>query len=279
MKIKISMDSACDLRDDVVAKYDIGIVPLTIVCGNEEFKDGIGFTPKDIFERVEAGGVCTTAAISVGEYNDLFTEWLADFDAIIHVNLSSEISVCYQNALLAVENRPVHVVDSRNLSSGSGMLALNAAELAAEGLDAADIAERMRALAKNVEASFVIDTLKYLHRGGRCSAVAALGANLLKLKPCIEVHDGKMGVGKKYRGSWDTVILQYVKDKLQGRSDIDYARIFMTHPPGVSQQTLDNVRKTILEYGPFEDIQDTLAGCTISNHCGSPTLGLLYYKK
>ena len=279
MRIKISMDSACDLRDDVVAKYNIGIVPLTIVCGNEEFKDGIGFTPKDIFERVEAGGVCTTAAISVGEYNDLFTEWLADFDAIIHVNLSSEISVCYQNALLAVENRPIYVVDSRNLSSGSGMLALNAAELAAEGLDAADIAERLRALAKNVEASFVIDTLKYLHRGGRCSAVAALGANLLKLKPCIEVNNGKMGVGKKYRGSWDTVILQYVKDKLQGRDDIDFRRIFMTHPPGVSQQTLDNVRNVILECGPFEDIQDTLAGCTISNHCGSPTLGLLYYTK
>ena len=279
MKIRVSMDSACDLRADVVAKYDIGVVPLTIVCGNEEYKDGIGFTPKDIFERVDAGGVCTTAAISVGEYNDFFTERLTDCDAIIHINLSSEISVCHQNALLAVEDRPIYVIDSRNLSSGGGMLALTAAELAEQGLAVENIAERLRELTHAVEASFVIDTLKYLHRGGRCSALAALGANLLKLKPCIEVHSGKMGVGKKYRGSWDTVILQYIRDKLQGRNDIDYSRIFMTHPPGVSQATLDNVRSTILECGPFEDIQDTLAGCTISNHCGSPTLGVLYYTK
>ena len=279
MKIKISMDSACDLREDVVAQYDIGVVPLTIICGNEEFKDGVGFSPKDIFERVEAGGVCTTAAISVGEYNDLFTEWLADNDAVIHINLSSEISGCHQNAQLAVEDRPVYVIDSRNLSSGSGMLALKAAELAGQGLDAADIAAHLREMVKTVEASFVIDTLKYLHRGGRCSAVAALGANLLKLKPCIEVTGGKMGVGKKYRGSWDVVILQYIKDKLKGRTDIDYSRIFMTHPPGISQEMLDKIRAVILECGPFEDVQDTLAGCTISNHCGSPTLGVLYCRK
>ena len=279
MKIKVSMDSACDLSEEVVSKYDIGVIPLTIVCGNEEFKDGVGFTPKDIFERVEAGGVCTTAAISVGEYNDLFTEWLTDCDAVIHINLSSEISTCHQNALLAVEDRPVYVIDSRNLSSGSGMLALKGAELAEQGLDAADIAERLREMVKTVEASFVIDTLKYLHRGGRCSTLQALGANLLKLKPCIEVDDGKMGVGKKYRGSFDTVILQYVKDKLQNRSGIDYSRIFMTHPPGVSQETLDKIRAAILECGPFEDIQDTLAGCTISNHCGSPTLGVLFCRK
>ena len=279
MKIKVSMDSACDLREDVVSKYDIGVIPLTIVCGGEEFKDGVGFTPKDIFARVEAGGVCTTAAISVGEYNDLFTEWLNDFDAIIHINLSSEISTCHQNALLAVEDRPVYVVDSRNLSSGAGMLAFTAAELAEQGLEASEIAERLRGLTGKVEASFVIDTLKYLHRGGRCSALAALGANLLKLKPCIEVNSGKMGVGKKYRGSFDTVILQYIKDKLQGRDDLDYSRIYMTHPPGISQELLDKIRAMVLECGPFEDVQDTLAGCTISNHCGSPTLGVLYYRK
>ena len=279
MKIKISMDSACDLSADVVEKHSIGIIPLTIVCDSKEFKDGVGFFPEDIFERVEAGGVCTTAAINVGEYSDFFTELLCDFDAIIHISLSSEISVCHQNALLAVEDRPIYVVDSLNLSSGSGMLALTAAELAEQGLDAYTISERVRGLVGKVKASFVIDTLKYLHRGGRCSALQALGANLLKLKPCIEVHSGKMSVGKKYRGAFDSVILQYIKDTLQGRNDIDYGRIFMTHPPGVSQTTLDNVRNMILECGPFEDIQDTLAGCTISNHCGSPTLGVLFYTK
>ncbi|NLB29534.1 MAG: DegV family protein [Clostridiales bacterium] len=279
MKIKISMDSACDLRADVVEKHNIGVTRLTIICGDEEFKDGAGFFPEDIFERVEAGGVCTTAAISVGEYNDYFTEWLRDCDALIHFNLSSEISVCYQNALLAVEGRPIHVIDSRSLSSGSGMLALTAAELAEQGLDADEIVEKVRELIPKVDVSFVIDTLKYLHRGGRCSALQVLGANMLKLKPCIEVNEGSMGVGKKYRGSFDTVILQYVKDRLEGRDDIDYRRIFMSHPPGVSSETLSNVRKAILECGPFEDIQDTLAGCTISNHCGSPTLGVIYYKK
>lgn len=279
MKIKISMDSGCDLRSDVIEKHNIGVVPLTIISGGEEFKDGIGFTPEDIFERVEAGGVCTTAAISVGEYADFFDESLKEADAVIHINLGSDISACYQNASLAAEGKSVYVIDSHNLSSGSGMLALTAAELAAEGVPVQEIVSRVTALVKAVEASFVIDTLKYLHRGGRCSAVTALGANLLKLKPCIEVHEGKMGVGKKYRGVFDTVIIQYVKDRLEGRSDIDYSRIFMTHPPGIPQETLDNIRRTILECGPFEDIQDTLAGCTISNHCGSPTLGVLFYTK
>ncbi|MDR0906728.1 MAG: DegV family protein [Oscillospiraceae bacterium] len=279
MKIKVTMDSACDLTPELLAKYNIGVLPMTIVCAGREYKDGVDFTADDLFARTEGGDACTTSAINVAEFEEFFGAILKEYDAIIHIDLSSEISACHQNAVIAGADRPVYAVDSRSLSSGAGMLAVDAAIMAAEGLDAETIAAKLRELTAKIETSFVIDSLKYLHRGGRCSSVAALGANILKLKPCIEMKNGKMDVGKKYRGSFDINILQYVRDKLQGREDIDYTRIFMTHANGVSDETLENVRKTILECGPFEEIHGPIAGCTISNHCGPVTLGILYHTK
>ncbi|MDR0839548.1 MAG: DegV family protein [Oscillospiraceae bacterium] len=277
MKIKISMDSACDLTPELVARYDIGVVPMTIVCG-DTYKDGVDFSPEDLFKWVEGGGVCTTAAINVVEYTERFDEYFEDHDAVIHVDLSSEISACFQNACLAGAGRPVYVIDSRSLSSGAGMIAVDAAIMAEAGMDAEEIYEKLLERLKTIETSFVIDSLKYLHRGGRCSGVAALGANILKLKPCIEMENGKMDVGRKYRGKFEVVILQYVKDKLAGRDDIDYKRIFMTHANGVPDEVLASVRAAILECGPFEEIHAPIAGCTISNHCGPVTLGILYYR-
>lgn len=278
MRIKVTMDSSCDLTPELLGKHDISVIPMHIIVGGNDYLDGVTFTPDDVFATVEGGGSCTTSAISVGEFEEFFAQY-EDYDAIIHVSLSSEISVCHQNAVLAGAGKPIYVLDSRSLSSGAGAFAVLAAEFAAEGMEPEAIVADLKRRTALAETSFVIDTLKYLHRGGRCSSVAALGANILKLKPCIEMREGKMSVGKKYRGNFDTIILQYIREKLEGRDDINYKRIFMTHANGVSRQTLDAVRATILECGPFEEIHDTLAGSTISNHCGAVTLGILFARK
>ena len=202
------------------------------------------------------------------------------YDAVIHISRSSDLSACYQNAVLAAENYGnVYAVDSRNLSSGIGHVVLDAALMAERGMAPDDIVRSLNDLTPRIEASFVIDSLKYLHRGGRCSGVAALGANVLKLKPCIEVINGKMDVGKKYRGNFDKVILQYVEDRLKGRDDIDYRRIFVTSPPGMDQKIVDSVVAAVKENGPFAEIIETHAGCTISHHCGPVCLGILFIRK
>lgn len=280
MKIKITADSTCDLSAELIEKYDIGIVPLYIVKGAESLRDGLEINPEDIFEYVESGkGTCSTAAVNLSDYHDYFSALLKEYDAIVHINISSEMSACYQTAcLVAQELGSIYVVDSRNLSTGSGHLVLDAAELALSGMAPAEIKAELDERAKRLEVSFIIDTLKYLHKGGRCSAVAALGANLLSLKPCIEVHDGAMGVAKKYRGNLTKCLRLYVQDKLTNRDDLDYRRIFITHS-GVDDETVEQIRADIMASGPWEDIIVTRAGCTISNHCGPGTLGVLYYTK
>ena len=279
MKIKITMDSACDLTPELIEKHNISVIPMHIVCDGQDYLDNVNFTVVDLFAQSDAGKSCSTAAINATEFEEFFDTHMRDHDAIIHISLSSEISVCFQNAGLAAGERAIYPVDSRSLSSGAGALAVYAAELAEQGMDVPAILAELARLVERTETSFVIDSLKYLHRGGRCSSVAALGANILKLKPCIEMREGTMSVGKKYRGNFDTIILQYVRERLQGRDDVDYKRIFMAHPNGVTQETLDNVRRTILECGPFEEIIDCAAGCTISNHAGPVTLGLLFCRK
>ena len=166
----------------------------------------------------------------------------------------------------------VYVVDSRNLSTGSGHLVMEAWDRIQAGMEAEAIYRELCELTEKVEASFVIDTLEYLHKGGRCSSVAALGANLLKLKPCIEVREGKMLVGKKYRGSFERCILQYVEDRLKGRDDLRLGRIFITHT-GCAPELVKQVRKAVLRLAPFEEVLETRAGCTVSRHCGPTRWG------
>lgn len=281
MKIKITCDSTCDLSPELVKKYDITVIPLYVIKGEKSLRDGIDIVPEDIYGYVESGaGVCHTAAVNAAEYYDIFQNVLKDCDAVIHINISSEFSACYANACFAAEKLGnVYVVDSRNLSTGSGHLALDAAILAATGeYTAQEIKDILDEEQKKLEVSFVVDTLYYLHKGGRCSGVAKLGANLLSLKPCIEVIDGKMSVGKKYRGKLEKVLVQYVRERLENRDDLDSKRIFVT-TTGVPEQTLQKVHETIEEYGNFEEIIDTRAGCTIANHCGPQCLGILFFRK
>lgn len=280
MNIKITADSTCDLSEQLVAQQEIGIVPLYVVKEGKSYQDGLEIKPQDIFDYVAQGNEpCKTAAVSITDYADYFSGLSAQYDAVIHISLSAEFSSCYQNACLAAQQFPnVFVVDSRNLSTGSGLMVLEAARLAKMGLAPQEIVSRLEELAGRVEASFLIDSLLYLHKGGRCSSLAALGANLLHLKPCIEVKDGKMQVGKKYRGPFEKCLLAYVKDRLDGRDDLAAGRIFVTHTR-CNPRTVELVKKTVKEYGVFQQITETEAGCTISSHCGPNTLGILFIRK
>lgn len=280
MRIKITSDSTCDLSNELIEKNNIRIIPLSITYGAEAYKDGVDITPDDIFRRVESGGgIGSTAAVNVQEYVDIFTELLKDYDAIIHFTISSDMSSCYQNACIAAQNLSnVYVIDSLNLSTGIGHLVLDAAELAGEGKQPEEIVRIIENKREKLDVSFVISTLEYLSKGGRCSAVAAFGANLLKIRPCIEVKNGKMGVGKKYRGSFEKCLTQYVQDKLENKDSLDLKRIFITDS-GVPEEVRLAVREQVLSIAPFEEVIHTRAGCTVSNHCGPGTLGILFYRK
>lgn len=280
MRIKVTSDSTCDLPRELLEKYNIGLFPLTVIKDGKDFKDNVTITPADIFHHVAAGGsLCSTSAGSLGEYLELFSQFSNEYDGIIHISLGSGFSSSYQNACLAAEDfGNVRVVDSQNLSTGQGHIVLKACELAenCENLDA--LQAELQDYASRVEASFVLDRLDYMVKGGRCSATAALGANLLNLKPCIEVKDGKMSVVKKYRGNYTKCLTSYVKDRLDGREDILCDLLFLTYTP-VSDSCLDAVRDAVTAYGHFEQVIEATAGCTVSCHCGPGTLGVLFVRK
>ena len=280
MKIKILSDSTCDLPAQLLEKYNISLVPLTVVKDGQEYKDGITITPANIFEHVAAGGeLCSTSAANIGEYTDIFEKYAGEYDAVIHINLGSGFSTCYQSACLAAEEFDnVRVIDSKNLTAGQGFVVLKACELAETMDDLDAIVEELNAFTEKVEVSFVVDKLDYLVKGGRCSSAAALGANLLGLKPCIEVKDGKMSVVKKYRGNYAKCLTTYVKERLEGRDDIDHSKIFVIQTV-VSEECYNGVLEAVNTYGNFETVYESTAGCTISCHCGPGTLGILFVRK
>ena len=280
MKIKVTADSTCDLSRELVESYGITIVPLTVTVDGKDYRDGVDIDPGAMLEITEAtGGVAATAAVNARQYMDIFEPILKECDAIIHFTISSAMSACYQNACLAAQELGnVYVVDSANLSTGIGHLVLDACLLAREGMEAADIQAELDRRKKKLDVSFVLSTLEYLRRGGRCSTVAAMGANLLKLHPCIVVKDGTMGVGKKYRGAIQSCLVSYVKDKLAEPDTVDPRRIFITDS-GFDEETRALVEKTVRECVPFQEVLHTRAGCTVSCHCGPGCLGILFYRK
>lgn len=280
MKIKISADSTCDLSEEIIKEYDIGIVPLYIVCDEGSFRDGIDITPDRLYEITEKSGkISSTAAVNVQDYIDVFGQYLKEYDAVIHFTISSSMSSCCQNAnTAAAEFDSVYVIDSRNLSTGIGHLVLDAAELAGQGESPENIKSILEQRREKLDVSFVLSTLEYMRMGGRCSAVAAFGANLLGINPGIEVRDGTMGVGKKYRGSMKKCLVKYVEDKLRDVDTLDTRRIFVTHS-GINEELVELVQETVLKCAPFEKVLRTRAGCTISGHCGPGCLGILFYRR
>lgn len=280
MKIRITADSTCDLSPEYIAAHNIAILPLAVAMGGRDYTDGLDITPEDIFRHVDAGGdLPKTAAVNVADYRAKFEALLRECDAIIHFNISADFSSCHEHAVAAAEGLPVYCVDSRNLSSGIALLVCEAVDMIEAGCDDPKaVLERVTGLIDKVDASFILDRLDYLYKGGRCSMVAMLGANLLKLRPCIEVVGGKMIVGRKFRGTYSRCLKQYVDDRLRDPDAVDAKRIFITHT-GVSREDFELTRATVLSHMQFGEIMEVRAGCSITSHCGQGTLGILFIRK
>ncbi len=279
-KIAITSDSTTDLNRELIERYNIGILPLLVTLGDKTYTDGVDIDADFIYDyHSKTGELPKTSAVNIPAATDFFEKYVNEGNAVIHFTISSEMSSTYQNCSIAAsEFEDVYVIDTKNLSTGGGLLVIAAAEMAQKGMDAKEIAEAVTKLADNIDASFVIDSLEYLHKGGRCSAVAAFGANLLKLKPCITVKNGKMGVEKKYRGKYIDVLKEYTIDRLTNESDIDLDRVFITHA-GCDDEVVNTVVDAVKKALPFKEVFITRAGCTVSSHCGRNTLGVLFIRK
>ncbi len=278
--VVISCDSTADLSPELIEKYHIQVFHLPIVKGGQTLRDGLEITTSDIFEyKQKTGNLVTTSAPNIAECEEYFDSICGSDDGLIHFDISGEMSSTFANARAAAADRSnAYIIDSRNLSTGIGLLVLRACELRDEGKSAGEIADEIQTLIPRVDTSFVLDTLEYMHKGGRCSSVAALGANLLKLKPCIEVKNGKMDVVKKYRGKLTDVLTAYVADRLHHPEDIDTNRIFITHTCQ-DPAYFELVRQAVLQKVPFKEVLNTTAGCSVSVHCGPNTLGILFIRK
>lgn len=280
MKIKITADSTADLSKELCDKYQITLIPLTVGLGDKIYLDGVDINPQMIFDYVKkTKQLPKTSAVNSEQYKEKFEYFLSSgYDAIIHFNLSSDMSTSFNNAkLVADEIKNVYVVDSKTLSSATGLQAIYASELAkTEQYSPQQILEMIENRKDFAEASFIVDKLDYLYRGGRCNAVALLGANILKIKPVIEVHNGKMGMARKYMGYFEKCVIKYVKETLSKFNTPDYTRIFITHTE-IEPKIVESVKSYLRENTPFKEILETDAGSTITSHCGSHTIGILYY--
>lgn len=279
MKIIVSCDSTCDLGDELISKNDIRVMPLVVILGEEQFSDGVDVTTDDIFAYVDKTGILPkTAARSIFEYQEFFEKIQKDADAIIHVAFAGDMSSSCSNAKIAASKlKNVRVVDSKNLSSGYGLLVLKACKLVSFGKSLDEIEEELNNTIPKIQSSFIISNLKYLYKGGRCSAVAMFGANILKIKPSIHVINGVMGVGKKYKGKFGDAMLKYTSALLEENEEIDKENVFITF-----SSDEDNIQKSVeemLKQNGFKNIYKTRAGCTITSHCGPECMGVLFIRK
>ena len=276
----ISADSTCDLSPSLLERYDVRILPLTILLGEESYLDGVEFTTADIYARYREDGILPkTSAPGIQQFLDFFTPFVDAGYEVVHLDISSELSGTFNNACIAAaELEGVYTVDSRMLSTGLGLLCLEGAECRDRGMSAAEIAEHLRALTDKVDTSFVLNTLEFMWKGGRCSGVTALGANLLRLKPALEMRDGKLSIYKKYRGAMQSVYRQYVRERLAS-ADVRPGHVFLADSGEVAEETLEEMRGIIREAVPGAVIHSVKAGCTIVSHCGPKTMGVMFIRK
>ena len=278
-KILLSADSTCDLGSSLKEAFQVHYYPFHIILDGRDYQDNVDITPQEIFQTYYDRKILPrTAAINVQEYLDYFRPFVDQGYEVVHLNLGSALSSAHQNCLLAARELPgVYPVDSCNLSTGIGHLVLDAAQWIREGLPAARIASLLEERRSLVHSSFILDTLKFMSAGGRCSSITALGANLLNIKPCIQVDNtsGAMHVGKKYRGTLDKVLPRYVKDTLRSCEKLKTNRLFITHS-GIDDSYIRLVKEAVEQEASFENIYVTQASCTISCHCGPNTLGIMF---
>ena len=278
--VKIISDSTCDLSPELIARYDIDILPLHIVLGEEDFEDGRGISPDEIYQWSDMHRQSPkTAACALPDAMAALEPYVSAGREVIMFSISSSMSSTFSVMRMAAEQLDaahlVTVIDSMNLSTGVGLQVIEAAELAAQGKSAKEIVAHIEAIRPLVRASFVVDTLSYLHRGGRCSGLAAMMGGALRLHPRIAVAEGKMSPGKKYRGKMDRVILSYAQEMEAELRTARPQRVFITHS-GCPESTIAPVRQWLESLGRFEEIHVTRAGGVISSHCGPGTLGVLF---
>lgn len=282
-EVIITADSTCDLPSQIIEQKNIIITPLTVILGDESYKDGVDVFPKDIYNYVEKTGVLPkTSAVTPAQYYEIFEKASDEGKAVVHIGLSSAISSSYQNACIAAsEFDDVYCIDSKSLCTAMGLLVLKACDFRAKGFEAKKIANRVNSLVPKVSTTFVLDSLEYLHKGGRCSGVAKFSANVLGIKPSIAVDPstGTLDVAKKYRGKMDVVYKQYINDCLKDINKIDTSRIVIANSGGISPEIISFAKGVIEGKAKFDEIILADAKCTISSHCGPKTLAVFYIKK
>ena len=276
MKIALSCESTCDLPKELIEKYNINTIPFTVILGDDIVEDD-ATVPAKIYEFVEkTKKLPKTSAINEASYKEYFKSLLLNYDAVIHITLSSGLSCSNSNANKAAETlKNVYVIDSKSLSTGIALLCLNARELIDEGNTPEVIVDKLNARVPYIQASFVVERLDYLYKGGRCNKLALFGANLLKIRPQIIVKDGLMSPGKKFRGKMEVVVEKYCEETLAEFNTADKKIAFITHTSATPEMVAR--AKTALENAGFETIYDTVAGGTITSHCGEHVLGILYF--
>ena len=275
-KIKITCDSSADLNS-LFEENGVGVIPLFVNLGEEEYLDGVTVTPDDIYKFVDEKGVLPkTAARSPEDLKEFFKQYTDEGYTVIHISLSNKLSMICQNARMAArELQNVYVVDGKSLSTGTGLLVLSAVDMVKQGLSAKEICEKLEKRTESVQASFVVNTMDYLHKGGRCSGVAAFTATALKIKPALLVENGSISVYKKYMSRTGArAIRKYLEDVFEQFNTPNKERIFITHTE-IESEVVDSVREALVERG-FENILETVAGATITSHCGPGTLGVLF---
>ena len=279
-KVIITTDSVCDLPKELCEEFGVSVLPLTVTLGENSYRDGLEIDAAKIFATYKEKGLLPkTSAISPAEFMDFFQPFLDDGCEVVHITIGSKLSGTYQNCCIAAGDMDgVYPVDSCQLSSGEALVALEACRLRDEGRSAKEIAESLVEFTSRVDASFVLDTLEFIWKGGRCSGVAALGANLLGIKPALEMAEGSLRVCKKYRGNIEKVYLKYAVERLADvDKELDYC--FITYSEGMNEASVEELKKIVAEAAPFKRIFVTKAGCTVSSHCGPKCMGVLFVKK
>ena len=279
-KIKITSDSTCDLPQSLVEEYGIGICPIAILLGLDEYHDTVDVDAEKVLAYVkETGTLPKTAATSIDAYKEYFEKYTKEGYTVIHFTISSKSSSCYNNASMAAKDlENVYVIDSLSLTTGQGIQIIRACELAKQGKNADEIVDIINANRDKVQVSFVVDKLDFLHKGGRCSSTAAVFSKVLKIHPAIAMKDGSLGVDKKYMGNMVRSCTQYVKDLADAYKNYDDTMCFVTHSPS-DQAIVDLVKEKVNEHFKFAKVVETVAGSTVTSHCGYNTIGVIFYVK
>ncbi len=279
--IRIVTDSTCDLSPDLLNKHNIAVVPLYVVFKDESFKDGVDINNEKLYEIVEKNNnLPMTSAPAPGDFINTFKPIIDAGDDIVYIGISSKISATVQNALLAAQEFPegrIAVLDSENLSTGLGLLVLKAVDYVKEGLSNHEIVEKLSPFVPNIRTRFIINTLDYLHKGGRCSAMQSFVGGLLKIRPIVAIKDGKMILEEKIRGKRDKVLANMIDNVMLDRDNMDGERLFITH--SMAHDDVLQLKKEFEEKLNVREVIITDTGCVVSSHCGPLTIGIIYLNK